>query len=86
MGDQCAIAAPPAPAGNRVEVKKVDAYQYTLTPVSGLQCNQTHYAAWKNDTGFDVDAYAGPPCIAQYRSACLPARPTACLACLLRCQ
>jgi len=61
LGDQCTIAAPPAPAGNRVEVKKVDAYQYTLTPVSGLQCNQTHYAAWQNDTGFDVDAYAGPP-------------------------
>jgi hypothetical protein len=42
-----------------VEVKKVDAYQYTLTPDSGLQCNQTLYATWKNDTGFDVDAFAG---------------------------
>ena len=49
----------PLPAGNRVEVKKVDAYQYTLTPDSGLQCNQTLYATWKNDTGFDVDAFAG---------------------------
>lgn len=42
-----------------MEVKKVDAYQYTLTPDSSLQCNQTLYANWKNDTGFDVDVFAG---------------------------
>ena len=39
----------------------MDAYQYTLTPDSGLQCNQTLYAAWRNDTGFDVDVFAGHP-------------------------
>jgi hypothetical protein len=63
----------PLPAGNRVEVKKVDAYQYTLTPDSGLQCNQTLYATWKNDTGFDMDAFAGLAWSACCHHRCLPA-------------
>ena len=46
-------------AGNFVRVKKVAAYQYTMTVASSQACNQTLYAAWKNETGFDESVYQG---------------------------
>lgn len=47
------------PAGNYVRVKKVAAYQYTMTAASSQACNETLFAAWKNDTGFDESVYQG---------------------------
>lgn len=42
-----------------MRVKKVAAYQYTMTVASSQACNQTLYAAWKNETGFDESVYQG---------------------------
>ena len=54
--------APRPPAGNFIRVKKVAAYQFTMAAASGLGCNETLFAAWKNETGFDEGAYQGESC------------------------
>ncbi|KAI3426439.1 hypothetical protein D9Q98_008807 [Chlorella vulgaris] len=43
--------------GSHIRVKKVKAYQMTLHPESGAECNQTRFAEWKAATGFDEQAF-----------------------------
>lgn len=42
-----------------MQVKGVNAYQYTLASPSALECNATLWESWKNETGFDMAAYQG---------------------------
>lgn len=58
----CCPAPPPPPEGNFIRVKKVAAYQFTMAAASGLGCNETLFAAWKNETGLDEGAYQGEGC------------------------
>ncbi|PRW44956.1 croquemort-like mating [Chlorella sorokiniana] len=43
--------------GNFVRVKKVSAYQYTMTAAASQGCNLTLFEAWKNESRFDESVY-----------------------------
>lgn len=52
-------AASLRPAGNNVQTKKVNTYQYTLNPESYAACDAAFFDAWKNATGFDEAVFRG---------------------------